>query len=292
MENKKNITLVVVCNDHFAIMLAALIQSVVSNHKTPEQIELFIIDDHIGQANKNKILASFKEENLNVTWLKVDQVIENIQLPEDNSTFPRNVYIRLFIPSFLPQELKKAIYLDVDMIVCKEISVLWNLELGTHPVAAVKDRSETVSNEWGGITNYKELGLQADLPYFNSGLLVFNMELWRNQNITAKIIDCISSNVKYANFPDQYGLNVVLAGQFLELDYRWNCYAVLDEKDPYIIHFIGNKPIYKSYEGNKAYANEFFNYLNKTEWKNFRPYSSYKRYLNKALIKLKKRWLS
>ena len=255
---KENIiTLVLVCNDHFSGMLGALIRSIVFNHKSEELLNIYIISDNISVANKSKIADSIGDDHVTLQWLNMKEVI-NIQrdLPLDSSSFPLNVYLRLFIPSILPLDIKKAIYMDVDMIVCTYISDLWHTDLDTHPAAAVRDRSLTVSSEWGGITNYKELNLDPSTPYFNSGLLLLNLDVWRRDNILQKVIKAINSNIKYAKFPDQYGINVVLANEIMELDYKWNCYSYLKEKHPYIIHFIGKKPIYKDYDGNPEYLAE------------------------------------
>jgi lipopolysaccharide biosynthesis glycosyltransferase len=268
-------------------MLGALVKSIISNHTSNQPIELFIIDDNISYRNKDRVNAIVKDSGLTINWLESNTIFENIRLPTDNSSFPRNVYMRLFIPYVLPKEIKKAIYLDVDMICCTDISKLWEIDLEEKPLAAVKDKSEVVSSKWGGISNYKELGLDPATPYFNTGLIVFNMDIWRSEGIPEKIIAAVEANIKYASFPDQYGLNVILAERCLQLDFRWNCYSTLTKKDPFIIHFIGNKPIYKSYSDNASYAKEFFKYLGLTPWTNFRPYPSYERYWNKALNKIK-----
>jgi len=287
MKKSENITLVVTCNDHFSLMLGALIQSIAANHTSLKQIDLYIVNDNISFKNKIRINKCGGDAKINLIWLESDVIFEKVKLPIDNSSFPRNVYMRLFIPSFLPDEVKKAIYLDVDMICCTDIAKLWEIDLNDKPIAAVKDRSEVVSSEWGGIANYKELKIDPNTPYFNTGLIVFNTDVWRTENITHKIIEAVENNIKYAGFPDQYGLNVVLAARCLPLDFRWNCYSMLTQNDPFIIHFIGNKPIYKSYGDNANYAKEFFKYLGSTPWKNFEPYSSYMRYWNKALNKIK-----
>ncbi|WP_198175279.1 glycosyltransferase family 8 protein [Spirosoma telluris] len=208
----------------------------------------------------------------------------------DRSTFPRNVFVRLFIPYFIPQELTKVVYLDVDMIAHQDITPLWSIDLGNKLVGAVVDRAEVAGSSWGGYRNYQELGLQADTKIFNSGLLVINPIAWRQQQITERVIRCIEENVKYAVFPDQYGLNVVLANQWLELDRRWNCYAQSDEANPYIIHFTGVKPIYTSYHLNKAYQEEFYHYLRMTPWHQYNPVGGWNRFLLKQTHKMSKRW--
>ncbi len=116
-----------------------------------------------------------------------DIIKEKSRLPLDGSSFPLLVYIRLFFPLFLPPGTEKVIYLDVDMIVRKDISLLWNINLGEKAIAGVPDRFGTVSSSWGGITNYKELGIEPDTKYFNSGLLMINCKKWIEADFTKKL---------------------------------------------------------------------------------------------------------
>ncbi len=286
------IVIVTVCDNHFAILLAALVKSIEMNHLSGECIELYIIEDSLANSTKSKLLTSVNQQMFRIKWLAMKDVIPlKSDLPLDRSSFPLNVYVRLFIAYFIPADTKKVLYLDVDMIVKKDISVLWQTELGEHVLAAVVDRSGKVSSRWGGISNYKELGIDAESKYFNSGLLLINPIKWREQHITSKVINCINSNRRYANFPDQYGLNVVFANDWLELDSKWNNYSALNEPDPFIIHFIDIKPIYTSYNLNKEYKDQFFFYLQFTAWKDFKPIKQYHRIIRKVYNRLTKRVL-
>jgi len=85
-----------------------------------------------------------------------DAVGQGSNLPNDKSSFPLSIYIRLFLPFFLPQHVKKAIYLDADMLVLEDVAKLWNTDIGEKIVAGVVDRSQVVSSSWGGIQNYRE----------------------------------------------------------------------------------------------------------------------------------------
>jgi len=276
------ITIVTVCDNHFTVLLAALIKSIEINHHTEEIINFYIVGDKLNTKNKRDLAKCVKPDKFSFFWLEMNEIIQDKRmLPFDNSSFPVNVYIRLFIPLFLPAHIDKVLYLDVDMIVRKDISLLWNTDLGEKIVAGVLDRSQKVSSPWGGIQNYAELGLDPETKYFNSGLLLINRNQWLQFNATEKIISCISHNKKYTSFPDQYGLNAVLANQWLELDSRWNNYSMLEEQDPFIIHFIEAKPIYTSYHYNQQYREEFYNYLKQTPWINYKPQRAYIRLLRK-----------
>ncbi|PRY52362.1 lipopolysaccharide biosynthesis glycosyltransferase [Arcticibacter pallidicorallinus] len=285
------INIVTVCDNHYAVMLAALLKSIEVNRVGAEQIFLYIVDDGLKANSKRKISDSVSGNVFKLTWLSLDDVIsDKSRLPLDNSTFPLNVYIRLFIPHFVPESLERVLYLDVDMIVETDIAKLWEVDMQGKVIAGVVDRSETVSSKWGGITNYEELGLRPETKYFNSGLLLIDPIKWREEDLTNRILSCVNENSQYAGFPDQYGLNVVLADQWLELDRRWNSYATSDDSDPYVIHFIGVKPIYISYDLNSGFKNRFFHYLSLTPWSGFKPISNNFRLMKKLYNRIVKRW--
>ncbi len=290
MENLDPITIVVATDNFYAVLLAALIKSIELNHRTGEKINLHIIDDGISEYNINQISNTVSKEMFTIVWHKTADVLpEGIQLPNDNSAFPITTYLRLFSPYLIPKEARKMIYLDVDMIMLQDVSSLWKVDLQDKLFAAVVDLCKTVGSSWGGIPNYKELGLDPDAKYFNAGLMMIDPVKWRELDISNKVIKAIHDNISSVNFADQYGLNVVLINQWSELDYRWNSFSVLDYKDPFLIHFLDIKPIFKSYNANRVYYEQFHFYLEQTPYKGFKLLGDYKRIYRKALIKIGKK---
>jgi lipopolysaccharide biosynthesis glycosyltransferase len=284
------ITVFTVCDNHFSVLLAALIKSIDMNHHSGEHIDFYIVGDNLSSKNKQNLIKCADPGKVTFFWIDIKDIIsDKSKLPLDGSSFPLIVYIRLFFPLFIPADVDKVIYLDVDMIVRKDISMLWNTDLGNKIIGGVVDRSQTVSSSWGGLPNYQELNIDPDTKYFNSGLLLVSRSKWIEDNITEKILKCIADNSKYASFPDQYGLNVVFANQWLELDPRWNSYSVLEVEDPYLVHFIGIKPIYTSYKYIKRYRDEFYAYLQLTPWADYKPIGNYIRLLKKIRNKLFKK---
>jgi lipopolysaccharide biosynthesis glycosyltransferase len=289
-EATNKITVVTVCDNHFSVMLATLIRSIEINHKQPETIEIYIVEDRISAANKEKIIQSAQHPQIiTLYWLKMTEVVDQSLLPLDASSFPLNVYVRLFIPHFLPESCSKVIYLDVDMVVLNDISELWNTDMKGCIIAGVPDRAGTIGTSWAGIKNYAELGLPAETVYYNSGLLLFDLVQWRASTFTEQILECIEKNKQYAAFPDQYGLNVVFANRWHQLDSRWNTYAFSTETNPAIIHFIGQKPIYSSYDNNRSYQQVFLSYLALTAYAGFKTKNKYVRLLQKLSHLLQKK---
>ncbi|QHV96582.1 glycosyltransferase family 8 protein [Spirosoma endbachense] len=289
MNTKERISIVLASDNHYAILIAALVKSIELNHKTDEAIDFYIIDDRISTGNKEKIQASVQSKDIAIHWLNAEQVVPStIKFPIDNTAFPLTAYFRVFSPYVVPADLERIIYLDVDMIVLEDISKLWTIDMGDNIFGAVQDFQKVVSCSWGGIPNYKELGMAPDTKYFNSGLLLINAKAWREADITNKVFKCLHDNLQYINFADQYGLNVALVNQWFELDPRWNWFATFENKNPFIIHYLDIKPIFKSYKSDPYFQTVFFNYLKLTPWKNYKPISGNYRLVRKIYNKVKK----
>lgn len=292
MEGQETISIVTVCANNFAVLLAALLKSIELNHRTPEKIDFYVVSDKISSKNKAKINRSIDQNIVNVIWLKLsDCVPQQFEFPKDKSTYPISIYMKLFIPYFIPKHLEKVIFMDADMIMLEDPGTLWNIDLKGHVIAAVQDQFIKEVGNWGGVQNYKDFNLTADTKYYNGGLIVFDIQKWLSLDLTAKILKCTNENQEFASFGDQYGSNAILGNKWLVLDPLWNRFAYSEEERPFIIHFTGRKPIYKTYEFNEDYKKIFFHYLNLTEWKNFKPLGETNRYLGKItniLTKLKK----
>ncbi len=293
MTSTRAITLVVVSDDHYMILLAALINSVEAHLAPDVKLDLWIVEDEVTQEHIDKMQASVNSNVTTIHWQKLVDVIPlGWSLPIDHSSYPLNIYMRLFIPYFMPEGVKKVLYLDADMIVQRDISLLWNEDISQYTIGAVLDpRLKTFDNHWGGIKNYKQLGFKGDTPYFNTGLLLINVDRWRADDVSEKILAVINSNKNYANYPDQYGMNIVLHDQWLQLDKRWNNFVTEPFSDPYIIHYVERKPIYTTFKNGEQYKQLFYKYLNNTAWKGTEPISESRRYMKKLkniLAKFKK----
>ncbi|WGQ11087.1 glycosyltransferase family 8 protein [Pedobacter gandavensis] len=282
----KKISIILACDNHYVVLLAALLKSIEMNHHTEESIDVYLVDDQISKLSKQKLMASLTLDKMNIIWLKMEEIIpEDVTLPLVNNTYPLNTYIRLLIPYFIPKEVNRIIFLDVDMIMLDDISNLWKIDIGDKVIGAVNDGPD-VKTIAEGIENYSELGLDPNQKYFNAGMQVINIDKWRALDITQKTFDAINNNKKYAGLGDQYGLNIALIGNWHEIDGKWNRFSVCTDPQPSLIHYFHRKPIYKTYAYN--YKEEFFYYLNKTKFSDFQPIGETTRYLKKVNNMLEK----
>lgn len=283
MYTQDPITIVLINDEHFMPMAAALLKSIQVNHLTGEPIEVYMVSDGINASSKKKLEKSIVTEVFKIFWRDISEAIpKDVKLPIDKTTFPITVYARYFMAHYLPKGRQRALFLDTDMIVRKDISKLWHTDLGANIVGAVQDpRIKTFDNNWSGVKNYAELGLSGSSPYLNAGLYLVDLIRWEKEAIGRKVLKTVEENVRFADYPDQYGANIVLHGKWKALDSGWNHFASEAHPDPQLIHFTSRKPMYTSYEYSKVYQEEFFKYLRMTEWRNFKPIGESARYVQK-----------
>jgi len=278
------IAIVFASDNGYAMPLATAIASVIAN--TPQtQLAFFIIDGGISNVNKTKIAAVIDSKWHTLAWLQPNEdIIQTLKLQRH---LTQVCYYRILIPKLLPPTFQKAIYLDCDLIVKQNLRKLWEIDIANYPVLAVQDAAFPYVSSAGAIAKYQELGIPASAKHFNSGMLVFNLNYWRANNIAEQVFDYLVQYHEFVNHHDQDGLNAVLAGQWGELDLRWNQtpgvydftnwqdspYASVEElsnvqQDPYIVHFTGTCKPWNCIHNRERAA--FYSYMDMTPWAGWR----------------------
>lgn len=257
---KNEIVIVCAADNQFADALTVMIYSVLKTSSS-KNIKLYVLDGGISLLAKNRISTLVNKRGNRIKFLKMDENMFKGYLVSERLT--QAIYYRLLIPDLLLGEnVQKAIYLDCDLMLNADISELWNVELGRNVLAAVAETNEGcryVSSP-RALRLYKELGIPEKNKYFNSGVLVMNLEEWRKRNITAKVCNYLTENREQVIYHDQDGLNAILWDSWLELPTDWNVmsYLFITEhkhqvinmeketveqlrRNPKIVHFTGWK---------------------------------------------------
>ncbi len=127
-------------------------------------------------------------------------------------------YARLLLPKLLSEE--KVIYIDSDILFFKDIKLLWNLNFDGH--AAIVALESSIPYLKDDCPNIEELKLEPTAPYFNSGIMYFNLAKFREKKISFQAIQYLKNHKDNCKYWDQSALNVVLYKDFKLLDQNWN----------------------------------------------------------------------
>ncbi|NDJ17811.1 glycosyltransferase family 8 protein [Myxacorys almedinensis] len=278
--------IVVACaaDDFFAMPLAVTACSMVENLNPDCCIDFYVLDGGIKQSNKEKIIESLEGKPIEIHWVKpCSDYMERLYFQAD-STYPISAYYRLLLPEIIPDRYQKVIYLDTDVILLEDIAKLWNLDLGEYYMLAAMDAA---NQKMDRLTHLKHLDLDAmgvsrEDKYLQSGVLLIDLNKWRADQISDKLLDFIANHLELP-YPDMDALNFVLAGKWGELDPRWNQIPVVHsfaswESSPYtqeqldntanrpfIIHY-GSKP--KPWDQSCTHPQQslWYDYLHQTAW--------------------------
>ncbi|GAB6092853.1 glycosyltransferase family 8 protein [Furfurilactobacillus curtus] len=136
-----------------------------------------------------------------------------------DSKIPTAAYYRLDLPQMLPK-LSRLLYIDCDMVCVDALMELWQTNLQGKVIGAVEDA--------GYVPRLSEMGIECqDQTYFNSGLLLIDMDAWREQDITVKAQEFIQQHGELLLYHDQDVLNAVLADNWYYLHPRYNAQSRL-----------------------------------------------------------------
>jgi lipopolysaccharide biosynthesis glycosyltransferase len=246
------IPVVASADDNYAAPLDVMLISVLENTENPERFHFFVIDGGISLQKKECINKDIEKRNSQITFLDINSEIY-AGLPNQEHISVA-AYYRLSIPELFHSSVNRVIYLDCDLIIKDDLQKLWEFQLDEYAVAAVEDVSTS---------GYKGIGI-AQSDYFNSGVLLMDLQKWREQNIAEK--------ARKLRINDQCSLNSVFNGNWKRLPLRWNQQSSFYRKtpqsirllkeehaegaiwNPAIIHYIGGrkpwfKPCYHPLEG-------------------------------------------
>lgn len=93
--------------------------------------------------------------------------------------FSIEIYYRILIPWLLPDSVDRALWLDSDIIISGDIAPFYHLDLVEHCIAACEDGG-CINRKTRGQDNDR-LGLDGKHRYFNSGVLLMNLNLIRRR---------------------------------------------------------------------------------------------------------------
>lgn len=204
-------------DDNYAKPLAVSIASVVAN--TNEFVEFYILENKISDKNK-KIIEQLKQkfDNFSIEYLTVD--LDVFKDFPNIAWYSLNMYSRFLIAELKP-EIKKAVYLDVDIVLDADIKQLFEVDLAGYVIAAGRGDREILKTPKFS-EHLKKLNLSEKMWYLSSGQLVIDCEKWRQQGITKKLFEVINQKHEVLRYPDQDALNIVFDCAYKMLDERLN----------------------------------------------------------------------
>lgn len=129
--------------------------------------------------------------------------------------YSKAMYYRLLASKILPESLDKVLYIDPDTLIINPVAGLYGIDMGTRLFAAAAHNGLT------GISkhiNRIRLNTPDAEGYFNSGIMLLNLEKQRGKIREQDIFDYVRAKGKELILPDQDVLNALYSNTILPLD--------------------------------------------------------------------------
>lgn len=251
---------------HTAVMLRSL-----RNTNPSHPFRIHVLCDNVDRECQLKVEKSIS--SIEIVWHEINDhsVLEFTPLLQ----ISRATYLRLMMLELLDVNIKRILYLDVDMVVNEDITKLWNTDLQDNLIAAVIDPGMDAQNF------AKRHNLQYDKnSYFNAGMFLMDLVKVRESKLMEKSIELLSAHDAAFEYADQCALNIVFWGKWKPLDLTWNFQrkflyediknnykSITQIKNPKIIHFTEKHKPWNKDEWH-PYAWLYLKYLGQTAYKN------------------------
>ncbi|EPF12623.1 Lipopolysaccharide 1,2-glucosyltransferase [Cedecea davisae] len=234
---------------NYQLGAAISIASIAEHNRDSDRYYFFhIFSKSISDQYSSRLNQLAQQFNITIVTYEVDEKVLSA-LPV-NAIWPLSIYYRLLAFDYLSEQVETLLYLDSDIICKGSISELEHLSLGSYYAAVVPDIESTQAK------THHRLGIDFAKKYFNSGFVFANLVIWKQQQLTTRIFKMIqdekdSGRLKY---PDQDALNILLFGNLIYLDKKYNTiYSLKSEfefKDKlYYKEFISDNTVFIHYTG-------------------------------------------
>lgn len=208
-------------SDSFSPVLGTSIVSLFENNRDIDEINVYVIEENILQENKLKLISIAEQYGRDIHFIPMPDInkTQNLGLKKVRKDWIFNSYCRLFLDQLLPKEVHRVLYMDSDVLVTGDLSELWNTDMTGYCAAGVMDCL--------GEKYYKLLGLKKNARYCNSGVILQNLDLWRESNIGERVRKYVHRNGGYVFFMEQSVYNAVFQGEILILPPKYNTYTLM-----------------------------------------------------------------
>ncbi|WP_241617430.1 glycosyltransferase [Rosenbergiella epipactidis] len=244
LDDSEDLNIAYGADDKFIFGAGVSIESVIINNKH-KKLRFHIFTDDISRDNAAKLARICDKHKTAINIYNVDSGF--IKTLPSNKAWNHAIYFRLMIADYFQSKVEKVLYLDSDVFCSGDIGYLIDLDISGYTVAAVNDPStkHIIKTDELFCTNFAQVG------YFNSGVMLININEWGKQSITEKSMNILinDSKMNALTYYDQDAINVATNGNVLfidnifnyiiDLNYKYKCTENLAHKKASLFHFVG-----------------------------------------------------
>lgn len=237
-------------NEKYVPYACVTIKSIVDHMSSKDNIYIHILTDKLSEKSVN-LLRNLNENvkyNVEILIVDDDDIFNGL-----NMSWSVYTWYRVLLPNLLDHKISKVLYLDCDIIVNNNLDNLFSLDMRNGQAIAACLDIESYNSK-----TYRRLGYEESLGYICAGCLLMNLEIWRKEDLSNKIINFAKTHPEKIAFPDQCAINYICRSNkivlpptygvvvpfFRRTDFIKQNFQYMDDiiNNPKIIHYAGYHP--------------------------------------------------
>ncbi|KAH6826623.1 galacturonosyltransferase-like 7 [Perilla frutescens var. hirtella] len=206
----------------------AAVHSVLQHSKCPESVFFHFLVPETGL--ETLVRSTFPELKFKVYYFDPERVRNLISSSVRQALEQPLNYARNYLADLLETCITRVIYLDSDLVVVDDISMLWSTKLGAKTIGAPEYCHANFSKYFTGYfwSNPRFSGVFSGRNpcYFNTGVMVMDLGKWRRLGYTRRIERWMEVQKTSASRIYELGslppFLLVFAGHVAPIEHRWN----------------------------------------------------------------------
>lgn len=204
-------------DDNYAVFMGVSICSLLENNKKAEEINIYVIDDAISDGRKSELKQMVERYGRQLFFISSDVILEDRDIVSAFSYtgMRKNThsYLKLFADRLMPEVHGRLLYIDCDTAVTGNIEGLFETDMDRYAIGMVLDSLVMDSR--------CSVGMREDDNYYNSGVILLDLDRWRERNYAQRIINHVK-NVRVYGTVDQDILNMEFLHEIYTLPISYN----------------------------------------------------------------------
>ena len=271
-------------DENYVRHAAASMVSLMERNTAADSLTVHFLSMGVTEDSLQKLRALCETRGRAFRHYELGDIRRWFDFPVNSRGFAPSALARLFLARVLPEDVDRVLYLDCDTIVMDDLRELWATDMGSCYLGMVTEPTVTKARR-------VQLGMPDSQLYFNSGVLLINLKLWRAEDAEGTVLRYYCSKGGDLVAPDQDAINGAFPGRICELAPRYNYGSIqiyypwrtqkricaptpfMDEdtyrrgtEKPAIVHFLGEERPWRA--GNHhPYTPEYERFLAMTPWK-------------------------
>lgn len=273
-------------NEKYAPYAGVSMTSLFENNKQAESIVVYVLGEELSDSSVDRLNALSKKYGRQILFIDTKALVEKMKalnMPTYRGSYAANM--RLFV-DYLFEEADNAgrkshpsrlLYLDADTVVTGSLEKLFNTDADNSEAGALQSESgfeiKTLGMVYDTLSNFHKyaIGLTGDEGYYNSGVILIDVDKWIDKQYTEKIVDHVKNVRAQYPSPDQDLINVVVRDEISPLPVEYNFQPHLrDYSYKTFVNRFKPYPFYSESEAKAANAKPVilhaFRYLGEFPW--------------------------